>query len=157
MTNKHSDTSPIPGLHWKACLPNVSSSTISDRLLCSICKSTNLFSPPTRSSASTSSVLLIVHPQTSFVRSFNLSNSWQNSWRDFSLPIFEVSYDIMANINKCDKYSSSSFSYRLLYNIECNRQPSRYPRRHHGPCSSRKRTAERGWVWWQREYIASLS
>ena len=84
-------TPPIPGLHWKACLPNAQSSTISDRLLCSICKSTNLPSPPTRSSASTSSVLLIVHPQTSFVRSFKLSNSWQNSWRDFSLPIFEVS------------------------------------------------------------------
>ena len=50
----------------------------------------------------------------------------------------------------CDKHSSTSFSRRLFYNIECNRQPIHYPRRHHGPCSSRKRTAERGWVWWQR-------
>ena len=44
----------------------------------------------------------------------------------------------------CDKHSSTSFSRRLFYNIECNRQPIHYPRRHHGPCSSRKRTAERG-------------
>ena len=50
----------------------------------------------------------------------------------------------------CDKHSSTSFSCHSFYNVECNRQPSHYPRRHHGPCSSRKRTAERGWVWWQR-------
>ena len=99
---------------------------------------------------------LFTHKLLSFVRLIYLIPS-KTHGEISVIPFFEVSYDIMANINKCDEYSSTSFSYHLLYNIECNRQPSHYPRRHHGPCSSRKRTAERGWVWWQRENFASLS
>ena len=99
---------------------------------------------------------LFTHKLLSFVRLIYLIPS-KTHGEISVIPFFEVSYDIMANINKCDEYSSTSFSYHLLYNIECNRQPSHYPRRHHGPCSSRKRTAERGWVWWQRKNFASLS
>ena len=69
---------------------------------------------------------------------------------DYRLTPPPVDEEGILRMYACDKHSSTSFSCRLFYNIECNRQPIHYPRRHHGPCSSRKRTAERGRVWWQR-------